>query len=147
MDNGDVVMVDMTVEKAGVKDKKAFLSLCPRTPEYTSHVIEGFRLRVVQDDGVTIKPDVKFNLTDLSGGIKHFQNRSGKNDSFSITALIHKYDTVRGMKYTSKVDGNYYVDVDSDYNNDLSIMDALDYFIRKGEPFYVTTNAVGIDAN
>ena len=99
-----------------------FLSITPRDTTYIGGVNTGMRLRVIQNDGVDIKPAVKFNSVALNGGQTYFHNNTSNNDSFTISILLHKSDRV----------GN------------VAVIAALDYYMRHAIPFYVNTQAIGI---
>ena len=142
-------------------DKEVFMSVTPRSKQYIGCNIKGIPLRVVQGDGVKTTPDIKFKLTDLNEGVKHFKNNSGINDSFTVTVLLNENDTVVVDKEFDdwswqevQLDYDTIIEVRSNGNgvhaklgNHVKIIDVLDYYMRKGEPFYVTTRAVGIDGN
>lgn len=136
-----------------------FMTICPRTTEYMKTIPKGIPLRVIHSDGIEYNPDVKFTETKLSNGAKHFHNSSGKADSFSITVLINEKDMasvltdVKDIWIASKgeqfIDGVPYYKADTkikkEFYENKSIISMLDYYIREGEPFYITTRAVGIN--
>lgn len=87
-------------------------------------------------DGVEVTPSISFNITDVDGGLKHFKNNSGQNDSFTIKVLLNRNEVFDGfIKGTETV------------GKELKVIDALDYYIRKAEPFYINTRAIGINKN
>ena len=102
-----------------------FMSITPRDTSYIGGVNTGIRLRVLQDDGVEIKPDIRFNKVDLNSGEKYYHNNSSPYASFSIKVLVHKNDKI----------------------GSVTVAQALDYYIRKGVPFYVNTKAIGLKSN
>lgn len=142
-----------------------FLSLTPRSKSYTGCNVSGIPLRVVKGS-VDIKPSIKFSATDLNGGQKYYHNNTGDCDSFTISVIIHKDDEFRS--YNGDLDENvvpfnidgsaprYIVDelydkavaehnkYVAEHTSYFKIIDLLDFYIRRAEPFYVNTRAVGI---
>ena len=132
-----------------------FMTICPRTAEYTGYNITGIPLRIIKDDGIEYTPHISFSGVNLDNGAKFIHNNSGKADSFSITVLLNANDTVRGeyeeeepMQYGMNM-GMYgwYGGGRRIHTKEFNVIELLDYYIRKGEPFYVTTKAVGINSN
>ena len=133
-----------------------FMSISPRSHQYMNFSAGSMRLRIVMDDGVAYKPDIKITQTKVDQGKSFFKNNSGNNDSFTVTALFHKDDTDAITQYWTENWQTIYEEDGFDYVVDeiglgavlgkrVSSMMLIDYYIRKGEPFYVDTRAVGID--
>ena len=114
---------------------ESFFSICPRSKEYIGYNITGIPLKVIQSKGIEYSPHIKFSEAELEKGAKYFHNNSGKADKFSITVVINSKDTVNLTQGNS---------TDVPIGKHENVIDVLDYFIRKEEPFYVTTRAVGI---
>lgn len=116
-----------------------FMSLCPRSKDYTGYNVTGIPVKVIQSDGVEITPHIKFSEVELDNGAKYFHNNSGKADKFSITCLLNDDEQLTLLKKgeTEESPTN---------TQKVKVTDLLDYFIRQGEPFYVTTRARGISS-
>lgn len=125
------------------------------------------RLRVIQDGGVNSVPDVDIIVNDLASGRKHFQNNSGKGDTFKVNVLINAEDTV---VLTKSFDDDSWVDAlggEFDYEYMYSMVDgkrirgvaedstvllggrvnlvtALDYWMRTATPLNIVTRAVDV---
>lgn len=142
--------------------KKSFFNILPRNPIYPTLTLDSIPLRVVFKDGVKVSPDIKFNKIDLAGGQSLFKNNSGVNDSFTITVLLHKDDTIFNttaspeappydpdtptivsVTYSSAKNPVRPEEAD-EYLPSVNLITALDYWIRNAEPFYIRTDAVGI---
>lgn len=138
-----------------------FMTITPRSKEYVGCNIQGIPIKVIQEDGVEYNPHIKFTEVEMENGIKRFHNNSGKSDSFTITCIFNEEDTVR---VTKEFKDGATVEEQSEYDyvvsavvtglgksaitkmaKDVSVIEALDYYIRKGEPFFITTRAVGIN--
>ena len=144
-----------------------FMTICPRSKSYTGCNLTGIPLKVIHDDGVEVSPHISFSEFELEKGVKGFHNNSGKSDSFSITVIINENDTImvtkeftdwtgqeellqvlRGQSaYDTILSTEVTPSVYTQLGKHIKVIDALDYFIRKGEPFYITTRAVGIKSN
>ena len=139
-----------------------FMSICPRNKSYTGYNISGIPLKVIQSDGIEYNPHIDFGVSELQNGVKYFKNNSGKSDSFKITCMVNTQDTVEvsnefyDWSYVYRKENpdfpliideqtwdgrNIYAKI----RTKVKLNEALDYFIRKGEPFYITTRAVGIN--
>ena len=146
-----------------VVDRKRFLSILPKSNNATILSNDPIPLRVLVKDGLKLDPDVEFKSTKLNGAYKIFKNNSGYNDSFTISVMLHKDDTVE-VKYERPVTPGTLKEIDWDiYEKELlksrgysknifsigqqyfNLIVILDYWIKKGIPFYVHTNAVGIN--
>lgn len=127
-----------------------FLTICPRDGAYMQSKFHLLRLRVVQDSGVDATPDIDIQVNDLASGRKHFQNNSGKGDSFKIDVLIKDTDVVQYSQhsadpvYTSSGEAliNYFW-VQSDLKSE-PLWTVLDYFARNLTPLNVLTQAVDV---
>ena len=134
---------------------KVFMSVLPRG--WQSGDKRGIPLRVIRSDGVKYSPDVSFNKVKLNDGTQYFHNNSGRNDSFTVTVLLSKWDAVTGVEFTlaewNKILGEERFTEDNSGSLDkyydaaslIDVVDVLDYYIRNAIPFYVYTRAVGID--
>lgn len=135
---------------------KEFMSLCPRSKEYTGYNVDGIPVTVIQDNNaIDYTPDISFTGSKLENGWNYFHNNTGKADKFSISILINENDTVKGKLETDNGKeiwsfpfGIYVFDLGKTVTyKEFSVITALDYFIRNGEPFYITTDAVGINTS
>ena len=137
----------------GKNTRKSFFSIVPRDNNVTLE--KALRLRVVLEDGVEVEPDISFKTTDLAGPYKIFQNFSGYHDKFTVTIMIHQDDVVdvrykqgKGTwdlfekQFMNSVGGTTNGIADSYY--DVKVTTLLNYWIKKGVPFYIHTDAVGI---
>ena len=142
--------------------KKNFFSILPRDNNADLYDVDKpISLRVVMEDGVELEPDIGFKNIELQGPYDMFKNNSGYNDSFSVTIVLHKDDTVRlnydrpiNLKTLNELDWDIFEKLflksvgkdKSTYADTFNakLTDALDYWIRKGVPFYIHTDAVGI---
>ena len=144
-----------------VKSQKNFFSIVPRDNNADLvDVDKPIPLRVVMEDGFELEPDISFKNIELQGPYDMFKNNSGFNDSFTVTIVLHKDDTVRLnyerplSKSGSEVDWDIFEklflkSVGKDKSTfadsfNARVTNALDYWIRKGVPFYIHTSAVGI---
>jgi peptidoglycan hydrolase-like protein with peptidoglycan-binding domain len=145
-----------------VKDNTRFFSILPKANNAQVYSGLPIPLRVILHDGVKTEPDIEFKTTKLNGNYKLFHNNSGYNDSFTVSVMFHKDDTVY-LTYDRPTKGKDAKEVDwtlfekqllayaglnkefraGDFHSKLTV--AMDYWIRKGIPFYVHTNAVGIN--
>lgn len=82
--------------------KLGFFSLVPRDKNYLGYAFKDIPLRVIRDKGIETTRDLNVQITDLNGGYKHFKLNNGRGDSFKISILIHKNDTVKGVKHVEK---------------------------------------------
>ena len=115
----------------------AFFSIFPRD-SYNKFIPDApIHLRVIQDDGVEVAPDIKFNKVTLSGNTKIFRNQSGDQDSFSITVFLNSEDKVSGAN--AGTNGATF--------GEMNLIELIDGCIRSAMPFMVVTDAVGIDNN
>lgn len=124
-----------------------FMTICPRNQKYADSMVKGIPLKVILADGIDISPHIKFTEAELDNGAKYFHNNSGSSDSFKVTVIIDTTETVsvESLLGYSTWDGEKYTDpVYMDIGKTKDLVTVLDYFIRKGEPFYVTTRATGI---
>ena len=78
-------------------DLKNFMSIVPRSKNFMGLNTGPIVLEVIRDDGVDIKPSIKFSESDLDNGDKYFKNNSGVCDSFTISVLLNT-----SIKYTVK---------------------------------------------
>ena len=129
----------------------AFLNIVPYTQKYMDWNVESIPLRIVYGDGVDYTPDVKVNVTDLNSGNKRFLNVSGKGDRFRVKVLVNKDDKVFAQQvYTGdaiRVDKNGVTDVSGNLlrKKYIKVSEALDYWIRDGETFMVTSDGDAVD--
>lgn len=101
--------------------KDVFLSISPRDTSIIENITTGIPLRVVRGS-VDVKPDIKFDKTDLNNSQDFINNRSANKDSFDITVMIHYDDRIGSQR----------------------VVDVLGYYIIQGVLWYVNTRAVGI---
>ena len=142
-----------------------FLTVCPRDSQYMDNNVAPARLRVIQDGGVNSVPDVDIIVNDLASGRKHFQNNSGKGDTFKVNVLINTEDTV---VLTKSFDDDSWEDAlggDYDYEylyttvsggkgvaesstvvvgGRVNLLTALDYWMRTATPLNIVTRAVDV---
>ena len=131
----------------------AFLNIVPYTKQYMDWNVESIPLRIVYGDGVDYSPDVKVNVTDLNNGQKRFLNVSGDGDSFRVKVLVNKNDTVQGKLETKEeMQYGYYHGMYGWYGGgtkvsfkQFNLIEALDYWIRNGETFLVTSDGDAVD--
>ena len=107
----------------------SYLKIVPKNSKSLNYNIHGIRLRVIQSSGIEYTPDIEIKTTDLVKGGKLFRNASGNADKFKVNVMINKDETVAGA-YT-------------DENNQrhigrVSVIDALDYWMREMTIFIVT---------
>ena len=149
---------DHTKEMWKKRDKTKFMSICPRNVSYLELNASPISLRVIRNSGVKVEPDIKFNEIKLSGNSKIFTNQSGDQDSFTVKVKLHKDDQVVLYKFLgySKITPGFVgkelkivEESDPQYieRTHASLITALDYWIRNGEPFFVVTKAVDIPNN
>lgn len=136
-----------------------FMTICPRSKSYVGCNIGGIPLKVIQSDGIEYNPHISFDVSELQNGVKYFKNNSGKSDSFKITCMVSTMDTI---EVTKEFNDGSWEDEQSDFDTiitesvsagnvyaklgkNITSNDALDYYIRNQEPFYITTRAVGIN--
>lgn len=130
----------------------AFLNIVPRGARIANesygtsyhNIQESIPLRVAYDDGVSMTPDVKINVTDLNDGNKTFMNVSGKGDKFKVTVILHQDDTFSDReeywhfkqwdvtKFSDKPEGLY--------KETYNLMEYLDLWIRDGTVLMVTSS-------
>jgi len=131
----------------------AFLNIVPYDKQYMDFNVESIPLRIVYGDGVDYSPDVKVNVTDLNNGDKRFLNVSGKCDSFRVKVLVNKDDTIQGRIETElgyelwNFGGTIWRfskgwDIQT---KQFNLSDALDYWIRNGVTFLVTSDGDAVD--
>ena len=148
----------------------SFFRMCPRDYVYNNHVYDDIPLKVIQDDGIDISPDFKVDITDLNKGYKHFNAKAGHGTSFKISVIIHKNQKIRGIRNTRKqvskseiekeyvevtIDGELMVfEKENLVNQELTtvwhyqnvrLTTLLNWFMRQGIPFMITTDMIGID--
>lgn len=130
-----------------------FLTIVPRDKTYMEYTIGPIRLNVIQDDGVHYNPDIDIKVNDLNKGKKYFLNASGEGDSFKVNVIIKKSDSFQGkievkeeMQYGKSSSGLYgwYGGGTKTTFKKISVLDALDYWIRNMTVFMVTTRALDI---
>ena len=136
--------------------KGAFLSICPRDSKYMDWNVVPVTLRVVQDSGVNYVPDVNIQVNDLASGDKHFQNNSGKGDTFKVDVLITSDDSLNVDKTILEGGTIYGADIGAEnlanitwsamntYYGNVSISEMLDYWIKKMIPVNVVTRAIDV---
>lgn len=125
----------------------AFLNIVPYNKQYMDWNVDPIPLRVVRGD-VDMSPDVNVKVTSLNNGYKHFQNNSGQGDSFRVKVIVNKDDTVQGEKDVKNPDEIWYFfgeawrfDMGSThYSTKISVNEALDYWIKEGVYFFVTSD-------
>ena len=148
----------------------SFLSVCPRSKQYLEHNISPIPLKVVQDNGVEIIPDVNITVNELNKGYKQFVNNSGNSDSFKVNVIIKHDEYITGEIHERVKSPEYHIDLDSIVNmtgvdlsglenlvtdkeaedyifddyQDYPVITLLDYWIKNAEPLYVRTKAIGI---
>ena len=149
-------------EDGGIVDRTRFFSILPKSNNAVIESNEPLPLRVVLKSGVKTEPDIEFKSTKLNGAYKIFKNNSGYNDSFTISVMLHKDDTVEAYYFRKKGDNGKEIDWDI-YEKELlksvgmtktmfemthqtfKTIVLLDYWIKKGVPFYIHTDAIGIN--
>lgn len=136
------------------KIRENFMTICPRKSVYGEYTLEEpIPLSVIMSDGVDMVPDVKITVNDLTSGQKRFINSSGKGDKFKIKVIIEKNAKFKG-KITSvspsfievlKENGrdpyggkSYFI------NENLSVTEALDFWIKNMTILTVTTRAIDV---
>ena len=134
--------------------KNAFLTVCPRDGDYMQSMFQPIKLRIVRDSGVDTTPDIDIQVNDLASGRKHFQNNSGKSDSFKVDVLIKDTDIIQSTDtrtgYTVLNDKGKVVEEEYEYFWDIfNLKDnylwvVLDYFARNLTPLNVVTRAVDV---
>ena len=130
----------------------SFFTIVPRDGNYVFNNDHAISLRVIMEDGVEVEPHIKFNEIILSGNNKVFTNSSGSQDSFSITVMFHRDDTIGWVfdidnselneKLWPELYNNFIIDRYGQQYIPLKYV--FDWWIRNGVPFYVHTNAVDI---
>ena len=131
----------------------AFLNIVPYDKQYMDFNVESIPLRIVYGDGVDYSPDVKVNVSDLNNGEKTFTNVSGKCDSFRVKVLVNKDDTFQGKLETeTERQYGYYRGAYGWYGGgtkvsfkQFNLSEALDYWIRNGVTFLVTSDGDAVD--
>jgi len=98
-----------------------FLSITPRDTSIIEFLNTGIPLRVVSGS-LSVKPDIKFDKTDLNNSQDFINNRSANKDSFEITVLLNYNDRIGSQR----------------------VVDVLGYYMIQGVLWYVNTRAVGI---
>ena len=148
----------------------SFLSICPRSKKYLKYNVSPISLKVVQDNGVEIKPDVNITVNELNNGYKQFVNNSGSSDTFKINVIIKRDESITGEYHETKHVEGYHIDLKNvinmtgkslsglkyfqtdkepedyiydEYKN-LPVITLLDYWIKNAEPLYVITEAIGV---
>lgn len=143
--------------------QKEFLTICPRDEVYMNYNMSPVKLRIIKDPGVDMVPDFDIVVNDLASGRKHFQNNSGKGDTFKVDVLVGADDKVMSRK--DFTDWSWQDALD-DYDTILSIhsvgikgaggtssaslakhfplVEVLDYWIRSLTPLNVVSNAIDI---
>ena len=132
-----------------------FLTISPRDNTYLEYNVNPITLRVVQDSGVDLSPDVDIQVNDLASGRKHFQNNSGKGDKFKVDVIIKEDDGVTGEK--TVVETQMWEDVDigsglmniiwnenKHYSSSWSVISVLDSWIKDMTPLNVVTRALDV---
>ena len=148
----------------------SFLSVCPRSKKYLDFNITSIPLKVIQDNGVEIKPDVNISVNELNNGYKQFVNNSGNSDSFKVNVIIKHDEYISGEIHEKVKDKGYHIDVDTVINmtgvdlselenleldkdtavymyedyRDFPVIEILDVWIKNAEPLYVVTEAIGV---
>ena len=138
-----------------------FMTITPRNSDYIGANVTGIQIKVIQDDGIEYNPHIKFSEVEMENGVKKFFNNSGKSDSFTISCLFDSTETVRLAKKLLWGDGTDIIERVGDWQvvhaeringeitefveKDVLVVDMLDAFIRRGELFYITTRANGIN--
>ncbi|WP_407374153.1 peptidoglycan-binding protein [Methanobrevibacter sp.] len=123
------------------------------------------RLRVIRDDGVNSVPDLDIVVNDLASGRKHFQNNTGKGDTFKVNVLISEDDSVVLTKefdegswqealnsgdfdeylYTILSGGEGIEETSSVMlGGHVALLKALDYWMKTATPLNVVTRAVDV---
>lgn len=148
-----------------------FMTITPRNKTYIGFNAGGMNIRIIQDDGIEYNPHIKFSEVEMENGVKRFFNNSGKSDSFTVTCIFDSTETIKLTKeyvgYTSLFEDEEIISAErwkdtvfellffgerSDgetsaiYSVDVPVIEVLDAFIRRGEVFYITTRAIGIDS-
>lgn len=149
----------------------SFLSICPRSKKYLEYNVSPISLKVIQDNGVEIKPDVKITVNELNNGYKQFVNNSGDSDTFKVNVIIKHDELVTGEIHEVKHVDGYHIDLNTvknmtgtslsglkylqtdkeakdyvyDKYKDFPLTALLDYWIKNVEPLYVITEAIGIN--
>ena len=148
----------------------SFLSVCPRSKMYLEHNISPISLKVVQNNGVEIKPDVDITVNQLNNGYKQFVNNSGNSDTFKVNVIIKHDEFITGEIHERVQNEGYHIDLNSVINmtgvdlselenlaldkepedyifedyQDYPVITLLDYWIKNAEPLYVKTEAIGV---
>ena len=145
-----------------VADTTRFFSILPKSNNASVRSKQPIPLRVILDDGVKMEPDVEIKSTKLNGAYKIFKNNSGYNDSFTVSVMLNRNDAIE-VDYERKLTESL-KETDWDiYEKELlksvgekkatffisgqtfKLTVLLDYWIKKGIPFYVHTDAIGIN--
>lgn len=148
----------------------SFLSVCPRSKKYLTYTVSAISLKVVQNNGVEVNPDVNITVNELNNGYKQFVNNSGDSDTFKVNVIIKHDECITGeiherIKYDAyEIDSNSvinmtgvdlseleYLDMEKDAEDslfedyqDFPVITVLDYWIKNAEPLYVITEAIGV---
>lgn len=136
--------------------KGPFLSICPRDSKYLDWNVVPVTLKVVQDSGVDVSPDVNIQVNDLASGDKHFQNNSGKGDIFKVDVLIKSTDrmnvdktikegsTIKNVDIGSETLANITWSTENTYYDNIPIGEMLNYWIKNMIPLNVVTRAIDV---
>lgn len=116
----------------------SFFNIYPRNTEYQGWLNHPIPLQVILKDGVKTSTDIDFDRIDLAGGKSLFKNNSGINDKFTVTILLHDEDDIFGGRDAG---------IPASAGAITNLINALDFWIREAEPFYIVTDAVSISKN
>ena len=112
-------------------------------------------------DCIDGKPDFKTTITNLKKGYRHFHIESGKANSFTVNVIIHKGDKIKGHSHREVAKKNITnVNVSKsnlenlttkgnkvtlDHYQNFTVRALLNYYMRKGVPFYVKSGILGVN--
>lgn len=144
MDIGPVIDVGQD------ESRVPFFVLTPQEDINKKYVIDPFELRVVQDSGVEVDPDVNFKINTLNKGTKHIVNNSGNYPTFNVDVLIKQDDVAphrfiyqpETMEDLNTTAGKDYVKTLMSSNFNITYL--LDYYIKHATKLYLVTEAVDV---
>ena len=108
----------------------SFLTIIPRDKQYLKYSLQKIPLKIIQNNGVEVIPDVNISVKDLNEGKKQYLNHSSKINTFKVSVIINKDETVEGVKGNS--------------HKKWTVLKLLDGWIRDMTVLMITTQAIDV---